>query len=393
MPLDGVEDIKAEIKSASDAVKKIAETTQAEVKNLGTVTGETKETADKLMLKHNELNARLTELEQATAGNRSGGDQRRKSLGERFTEDESVKSFLSGRQRGSVKVDVKAITSLTTDAMGSAGALVTPDRRPGILAEPDQRLFLRDLIAPGQTDSNAIEYVRETGFTNSAASVAELALKPESDLKFAMVTTGVSTIAHWLRASRQILADAAMLRSYIDQRLRYGLALEEEKQLLSGTGTDGDLTGILTVAATYAAPGGITIASPTRVDVLRLAALQAQLAEYPATGIVINPEDWAAIELTKTSDGAYLFANPTNLAGPRLWGLPVVATPAIDAGTFVTGSLRMAAQIFDRQDATIEVSTEDRDNFVRNAVTVLCEERLGFAIFRPEAIISGDFPA
>src|SRR3546814_11343628 len=66
----------------------------------------------------------------------------------------------------------------------------------------------------------------------------------------------------------------------------------------------------------------------TKVDVLRLAMLQAALAEFPATGHVLNPIDWAEIELTKITDGGYLFANPQNDSQPRLWGIPVAETQA-----------------------------------------------------------------
>lgn len=395
MPLDGMDEIKTlavELKTASDGVKKIAETTQAELKNLGVITAETKETSDKLLAKQGELNARLTELEQASASaNRGGGSQALKSMGAQFVEADHVKHFLQHKTRGSVKLDVKAITSLSTDADGSAGALIRPDRRPGLLMIPDQRLFLRDLVAPGETTSNAIEYLQETGFVNNAASVPEMALKPESTLKFNMVTTTVTTIAHHMRASRQVLDDAAQLRSIIDQRLRYGVRLEEERQLLRGTGTNGDLTGIMTVATAYAAP--FTLPGATSVDILRMALLQAELAEFPASGIAVHPMLWAEIELSKTSEGGYLFSNPVAETTPRLWGRPVVTTPALGAREWVVGAWRMGAQIFDRMDATVEVSTEDRDNFVRNAVTILGEERVGFAIYRPEAFTFGTMPA
>src|SRR3546814_2014836 len=114
--------------------------------------------------------------------------------------------------------------------------------------------------------------------------------------------------------------------------------------------------------------------------------LQAALAEFPATGHVLNPIDWAEIELTKITDGGYLFANPQNDSQPRLWGLPVVETQAMTAGNFLTGAFRLGAQIFDRQDARVEVSTEDSDNFRKNLVTILAEERLALAVYRPEEI-------
>ena len=126
------------------------------------------------------------------------------------------------------------ITSLTTDAAGSAGALVVEHRVPGIVAAPNRQLTIRDLLMPGTTDSNAITYVREKGFTNNAGPQAsEGAKKAQSDLQFEEVTTSVKTIAHFVKASRQILDDASMLQSYINGRLTYGLKLKEDLQLLT----------------------------------------------------------------------------------------------------------------------------------------------------------------
>ncbi|HSH43859.1 MAG TPA: phage major capsid protein, partial [Arenicellales bacterium] len=200
----------------------------------------------------------------------------------------------------------------------------------------------------------------------------------------------VATIAHWIRASQQVLADAGMLQSYINGRLMYGLKLKEEQQLLKGSGVGLNLEGIYTQASAYSNPG-VTVQAETRIDRLRLAMLQVTLAEYDADGIVINPIDWTAIELTKTTDNAYLFATPRGLAAPGLWGRPVVATQAMDSDDFLVGAFQMGAQGWDREDASITVSTEDRDNFVKNMVTILCEERLGLTVYRPEAFVKGDF--
>src|SRR3546814_2247901 len=84
--------------------------------------------------------------------------------------------------------------------------------------------------SPGRTTSSSIQYPHETGFTNSAVTHTETAgtAKPQSEIKFDIKTATVTTIAHWVLATRQILDDVAMLQSYIDGRLRYGLAYAEE---------------------------------------------------------------------------------------------------------------------------------------------------------------------
>lgn len=303
--------------------------------------------------------------------------------GQAFTSTESFKAFAANGS-GKYKAPVKAaITSGDT----SAGTLVQP-QRIGMLQPQNQRLFLRDLLTWGRTTSNAIEYVKELLYTNSANVVSELATKPQSDLTFELESAPVATIAHWIRASKQILADAPMLQSYIDGRLMYGLKLKEEQQLLKGSGVGLNLNGIYTQATQYANPG-VVVQNETAIDRLRIAMLQAALSEYDADGIVLSPIDWATIELTKTTDNGYLFASPTGLAVPGLWGRPVVATQAMDQDDFLVGAFAMGAQGWDREDANVEVSLEDGSNFTQNAATIRCEERVGLTVFRPEAFIKG----
>ena len=129
----------------------------------------------------------------------------------------------------------------------------------------------------------------------------------------------------------------------------------------------------------------------TAIDRLRLALLQVTLAEYEADGIVLSPIDWCSIELTKDTTNQYLFTTPTGIQVPALWGRPVVSSQSMTAGDFLVGAFGMAAQGWDREDVNVTVSTENKDNFVKNMVTILCEERVGLTIFRPEALITGDF--
>ena len=384
-------ELAAETKSAFDnalsKVQGIAEEALGKAAKGEELSTAQKEVADEALLKANEVKAALNQIEQNLA-RRSAEEKSFTTAGERFTESAEFKAFAdNAHPRGRVLLDVKDISSLTTDAAGSVGTLIQPDRvSPVMLTQ--RRMTIRALIAQGSTGSNSVEYDKEKGFTNNAAPVAEGALKPQSEIQFEEATATVRTIAHWMRASVQVLADAPALRSIIDQRLRYGLAYKEEEQLLNGSGIGQNLSGLVTEATAYTA--AFTPASATAIDTLRLGALQVTLAEYGSTGFVLNPIDWARIELTKDAEGRYLIGNPQGALGPTLWGLPVVATQAMTVDKFLTGAFNMGAQIFDRQNATVEVSTEDQDNFVKNKVTIRAEQRLALAIYRPEAFVYGD---
>ena len=379
-----------ELKKRTDEVKAIAEEFNGKAAKGEKLSQDAKDAADVAMTKLNELRAQVEDLEQKATRKAGADEADHRSLGHQFVESKGFKDLAeSPSQRGKADMQLKAtITLATTDTLGAAGDTVQVTRVAGIVAPPERRMTVRDLITPGRMDGNALEYVKETGFVNNAGMVAEAAAKPQSDLKFDLVSTTAKVVAHYVKASRQILSDSSMLASYIDGRLRYGLAFKEEQQLLNGDGTGQNLLGIIPQATAYAAPGGLT--SAQAMDQMRLAMLQAELAEYPATGHVMNPIDWTRIELLKDTTGRYIIGNPQGTTAPRLWNLPVVATQAIAQDKFLTGAFKLGAQLFDRWLARVEVATENEDDFIKNLVTVLAEERLALAVYRPEAFIYGD---
>lgn len=358
------------------------------------VSEELKAQTDKALAELGQATSRISELEKRVASEREITEAAERGLGDVLVHSDKFKATdVSGGWRGSIRASAERadITSANTSVGTgrSAGtSLVAGARVPGIIGLPDRALTIRDLLAQGETASNSVEYVRETGFTNNAAPVAEGATKPKSDLVFNLETAPVRTIAHIFKASRQILDDAPGLASYINARGIYGLRFKEEQQILSGDGTGQNLEGLLTAATAYSA--AFTPTSETPIDRIRLAILQVVLAEYPATGIVLNPTDWAKIEMVKDANGNYIVGNAVNSVQRRLWGLPVVETQAIAANEFLVGAFNLAAQIFDRMDVEVLLSTENVDDFERNMATIRVEERLALAIYRPDSLVTGE---
>lgn len=394
-------DDQLELKSVMDAltkrdsdIKAFADKAAAEIKDHGKILGDTKAALDLLVKDGTALQARMIEVEQKLARRPGGGDGPAvKSNGQLLTDTDDFKR-VQKNGGGTARLSIKAVTSITsaTTGTGGVGDAIRPNRLPGIVTPSLRTFTIRDLLLPGRTDSNAVEYVKESGFQNSAAPVAELALKPQSDLAFDLLSTPVRTIAHWFYASKQVLDDIPLLQSYIDTRARYGLALVEEAQLLAGDGTGQNLLGIVPQATTYLF-GTYSKAGDTKVDRIRRAILQVRVALYRATAIVMSPAEWADIETLKDANGDYIIGDPRGQVEKRLWGLPVVDSDAIADGKFLVGAFNIAAQVFDREDANVQVSTEDRDNFIRNAVTIRAEERLALTVTRPESFVYGNLVA
>ena len=339
-----------------------------------------------------------------------------KSIGQMFIESPEFKSLGNGRNGVNMVAPWQANLSLTTYSVkdvysamptGTPGSFGTI-QRDAIVTPPTRTRRVRDLFPARTTTAAVIEYFRQLGFTsvdvaagvNSASTVAErsggaFGLKPQSSFSFVGEQAAVRTLAHWEAAHRNVLADEPQLRSIIDNELMYGLRLLEDNQILNGDGNGENLRGVLQTPGiqTYAWSDGATSPVPdTKADALRRAATLAFLAYYEPTGIVLHPNDWEDIELTKDTNGQYLVAVSVAMGGePRVWRMPVIDTPAMAEGTALVGAFGTGAQLYDREQASIRISEQHSDFFVRNAIVVLAEQRLALAVKRPEAFVAVDF--
>jgi HK97 family phage major capsid protein len=340
-----------------------------------------------------------------------------KSVGQAFTESTEYKAMLAGAPNGkfSEKARVQSqpygVKDLLTggDTTDSAGTLVQTDRRG--LQDPfyQRPLTVRDLVTKGTTASDTIEYVRLVSVTNNAAPVAEATssalatadgdggvlinaagggYKPESAMVFEKATATVKTIAHWLPATKRALSDAGQVRTLIDDFLKYGLEEELEDQMVSGNGAGENLDGIGHVSGvqTQNAPAGAL----TLLDTTRIARRKVRIGGRAIpTAYVMNPIDWETIELAKDGQDRYYGAGPFALTAPRLWGLPVVESEAIPQGTAYVGDWTKAI-LYDREQASIQVTDSHADFFIRNLVAILAELRVAFAVLRPAAFVKID---
>lgn len=374
-------------------LKSWMEKANGEIAATKAIEAETKSAMEKLSAKAGELTEKCLELERKMTAGAEQSQKAEETLGEQFVKSDAFKAMAEGRSKFA-RIELK---TAIINATGQNQPLVPSMRVPGIVANPNRVLTIRDVLPVGRTSSNLVEFTKENVFTNNAGAqysspARENVTKPESGITFTLASAAVVTLAHFIPVSRQVLDDAPQLQSYVNGRLTYGLKLEEEDQLLNGAGTSGNLSGILASGNCTAYNRAAT--GDTKVDALRKAITQAALSEYTADTIVLNPEDWEAIELLKTTYGEYIFhgeMGPIDGMGPRIWGKRVIATNSIAEGTFLVGAMSMGAQIWDRMDAAVQISYEDGDNFKKNMATLLAEERLALTVYRPAAFIKGTF--
>lgn len=340
-----------------------------------------------------------------------------KSVGQRFTESEAFKNRqASGRMDAPFELssDLMALGGIERkDLYTAAGGTLTnfsfgQVQREPIVPRPYRTARVRDLFPVAGTNANLIEYVRVMGFLdglNNAAPVAErneandnFGLKPHTQLQLQPAQSPLRTLAHYELAHRNTLADEPQLQSIIDTELLYGLRLVEDAQLLNGDGTGENILGVLRTPGIQRYPG-IPIPTPspvettdTRIDAIRRAATRVMLAYYEPTGVVVHPFDWERMELTKDANNNYVMATSVAIgAQKQVWQMPVVASPAMQEGTALIGAFGLGAKVYDRQQANIRVAEQHGDLFIRNAVVILAEERVGLTVSRPESFVMVDF--
>lgn len=382
----------------SDAIAKADQ----EIKDHGKVAEETKglisELSTKMAANEQTFEARLHAIEQLADEQKNKGTGQKKTLGDLVTEAKQLKDFAArqGIDGNVVKLRSKGVSDQIdieckdiTSGAASAGDGIWSFRDPELVSDPYRPRMIRELIPTIPVNSNLVEWVRTNVRTNNADMVSETVAKPKSDLTYDRMETAVRKIAHYFKTSAEVLADFPRLRGEINNEGFEMLRQVEEDQLMSGDGTGVNLLGLIPQATAY--NPAATQVGDQQVDIIRRGILQVRQSYYSATGIVLNPADWAAIELLKSSnDDRYLFSNATSGAPARLWGLPVSESDALPAGEFMVGAFRTAATIYDRMVASVYVSTENEDDFITNMVSILFEERLALAVKRPLAFVHGN---
>lgn len=311
----------------------------------------------------------------------------KQSIGQAFVESDEYKSAAKGTRGSGLRVSVEVPTEQkdgpTINTVGDFNLTAGMTHLPGIVQPNLQPLSVVNLLSRGTTNLSAVPYLVENSFTNAAAGVEEGGLKPSAAFDVKEEIAPVRKIAVIAKVSDEMFADYSAMQSYVDGRLRYMVGAEEEDQVLNGDGLNGNLKGILgTTGIQTQDTTGETLADAIHKGITKIRAN----AFLEPDAIVINPTDWETLRLSKDDNDTYYAGGPFSpLAGMQIWGVPVVVTSNITAGTVLVGNFRLGAQAFYKSGVTVDATNSDGDDFSYNRMTVRVEERLALAVFRPAA--------
>lgn len=400
-------ELKDQLTALQGELKTYVDKAEQERKEYGAMSQKTTESITKLQTQVDEIDKKLAvrQLQEPVKGS---------ALKTAVMEDEGMQRLLRNRKghasftlKGNAMAELmgyKSVISATgtgsdgEDTLNPVGVATTGvlqiQRTPGITPEARQKLLIRNVLSASPTTMAVVDFVKVSSPMSIGSPVPEASLKPENSLTFQSVSEKVRLIATWIPATRQVLDDMTELMGFINTALPYYINLEEELQLLAGDDTGENLHGLLTQATSFntsllpkAALGW------TRIDVIACAIEQINLAkEIDPTFVVLNSADYWAIRLTKDSFGRYIVGDPQAPFTPKLFGLDMVYTTSIPQGTFLIGSgSPIAAEIRDRMEMQVEISTENQDYFVRNLVAIRAEKRLALLTKRPNSFVTGTF--
>jgi HK97 family phage major capsid protein len=308
------------------------------------------------------------------------------TLGSSFVASDGFKSFLSGTNN-------RAQMEFKNTIVNSGNDTSRHEQLPGLVEGAFRRINVMQTLNRGTTGSNILYFSKEAGFTNNAAGTAEGASKPESALTFEEASEAIKTVAHFIKVSKQAMADSTFLASYIDKRMVHGINNAIEVQVITGDGTGQNLQGFTAASNSTAVLVGSATNFFDYTNQLKYAVIA---ADYNADVYYINPSDWQAAEVLKngTGDDRYIGADGamSYINGglqPMLWGLPVVLSNNVPAETVICMA-RDASMFVDRESTVIQMFEQDGDNVTKNLLTIRAEARVAQLIFRAEAIVTAD---
>lgn len=254
-----------------------------------------------------------------------------------------------------------------------------------LAALPQLPTSILSLIQTAALDSPTYRFLRQTGRAINAAAVAPGATKPTSTIGLTPVEDHLRVVAHVSEGlNKYDLLDVRNLQVFVENEFRWGLLSKVEQLLLTGDGDGETPTGLL-------AQSGIQV-QPFTTDLLtsvRKAITAVETLGFVPGVIAMSPTDWEAVELTKaTGTGEFVLdASPVDRAARKLFGVQVVTSTSLPAGTAIVADLSEVTLFTDRRGVMAEWNGQGQTDFESNLVRLRVEGRFGLGVGQPSAVV------
>ncbi len=289
----------------------------------------------------------------------------RTGFGDQFVGSEQFRSYTGRGQSGTVELTdflpFQQRAAITTADL-AIPSYVLPPRVQDTIMPP-----LLNVVDVVGVSSGVVEWVVISG-DPKAQVVAEGLAKPEAALTFTPVSSPLDTLAHWIQITRQALEDATYIRSVIEGKLRRGVTLAIVDQIQAA------ITAATLPTATVPVGGEL-------IEAIRGGIGTVQSNGYNPNAVLLNPADWAALDIAVMGG---TLNGPT--VGTNFWGLTPIASTLQPAGTALVGDFKSGVTWFDRNVSSVFISDSHADLFIRNTLVILAETRGKAAVPEPLAL-------
>lgn len=308
---------------------------------------------------------------------------------------DAMASFKATRQP--ISFEMKTVGNIGANSNISVSG--TPAFMPGAgLSEPGRKPYelqhIRDLgmrIVPLGAGQDTY-VIRDGGGEGGPTSVAVGAAKPQSDRDWVKTMVPITKIAHYYKVPEEYLADIVWMQDEITGVGVEELLLKEDTMFLTNS-AGGEFLGLNQTfnSTAFSAPTSLAdaIVDANNYDVLVAAWTQLRNLKSNTTGVLVHPSDYAAMILTKDTQGMYVFGAP-NQNIPNLYGAPIVPHTAVTSDKFFLGDFSKI-RVGVRAGLSVRFYDQNEDDAIKNMVTIVIEERVTMAADRADRIIYGDF--
>jgi HK97 family phage major capsid protein len=354
MDMDQVECLEGDSKSKVDAVRKMnaeIEDLQKEVEGLAEVERASKNTESQVKFP----------------------EEGKKTFGDLFVESEAFKS------KGAIaSLDIGIKTLMET----SAGWEPEDIRTGRVVLDAQRPIQVIDAIPMGSTSQSAVVYMQETTFTNNAAETSEGGTYGEAELALSEQSSTVRKIAVWIPITDEQLEDVAQVRGYVNNRLRFMLRQRLDKQILEGDGSAPNLEGIRQNGSIQSQAKGT---DPVPDAIYKAMTAVMVTGQAQPNLVIFHPNDWQQVRLLRTSDGIYIWGNPSEAGPERIWGLPVIKAQAIVEGNALIGDFANFVELAERRGIEVQITNAHSDFFIKGKQAIRADMRAALPIYRPAA--------
>lgn len=365
-------DTLAEVKKAVEAGEKTAEDLSTAMKDVKDIQAEKKAAEEAETLIKSMATPEVKPAEPKAEEKRAG------SIGE-FVASEFKKADINVKEKFNKTVEYKSAAVMD---IPSAVSGATTQYEKEVIEGYRRELLIADLFSTEQISGNAVTFYPESSTVEGGPDVvAEGAKKPMMSFGDPTAkTVSLSKIASYMKETEELVEDTPWLATAINGRGMYEHQLKVEDFLVAQLmGTSGVQTGTGLGAD----------------DIFKAATAVKNQTKLPADAVVINPADYQTLRLAKDQNGQYYgggyfygqYGTDGIIEQPSIWGLRTVVSPAVPAGEAIVGAFRLGAEVLKKGGVTVDIANQNEDDFIKNLICILIEERIALAVRRPDAFV------